>query len=364
MSELLYQIALSKIPKVGPKLTKQLVSYCGGPQYVFEASKKELMAIPAIGAITAQNIINKIGFQEAEAELRFIEKNEIQTFFYTEKDYPHRLKNYDDAPALLYYKGTSNLNAPRIVGIVGTRKPSAQGLAICEELVEGLATYQPLIISGLAYGIDITAHKKSLNIDIETIGVLGHGLGQIYPNAHKRTAYQMVEKGGLLTEFTSQTKPDRERFPMRNRIIAGLCDSLIVVETANKGGSMITANLAFGYNKDVFAVPGRIRDENSKGCNMLIKSHRAALIESAKDIGYVMRWEEIDSSKTVQRQLFTELAPEEQNLVTLLKEHDGLGIDRLSFELQQHQSQLAALLLGLEFKGVLKQVPGKRYVLI
>ncbi|MCB0580885.1 MAG: DNA-processing protein DprA, partial [Phaeodactylibacter sp.] len=257
-----------------------------------------------------------------------------------------------------------DLNAERIVAIVGTRRPSVHGIHTCEELVEGLKPYGVVLISGLAYGIDITAHRKCLALDIPTVGVLGHGLRRIYPAQHQAVARAMAQSGGLLSEYPSYTMPDREHFPMRNRIIAGLCDALIVVETRKKGGSMISAHMANDYNKDVFAVPGRIKDSCSEGCNHLIKCHKAALIEQAADIAYVMRWDEPQAQKAIQKQLFVELTESEKIVVDLLSQYEAVGIDQLTGTLQVANSQMAGLLLELEFKGVIRALPGKRYVLV
>lgn len=364
MSDLLYQIGLSQIPGVGPVLARQLVAYCGSAQAVFEARKKELLAIPNIGETTARNVLNKEALQIAERECAFVARHGITPLFYLDPAYPTRLTNLPDAPVMMYYRGKADLHHPRMVAVVGTRKPSPQGIRACEELIEGLRPYGVQVISGLAYGIDICAHRQSLASDIPTIGVLGHGLGRIYPAQHRSVAERMCGEGGLLTEFISSTSPEREHFPMRNRIVAGLCDALVVVETARKGGSMITAYMANDYHKDVFAFPGRNKDPYSQGCNLLIKSHRAALIEQASDIAYVMRWEESGDQAGKQTQLFAELTEEEKLIVNLLKEHEGISIDHLTFATQFRGSTLAGLLLNLEFKGIIKTLPGKRYTLI
>ncbi len=362
MNDLLYKIAITKIPKVGPVTARNLISYCGGVEAVFEAKKSQLLKIPGIGQATAKLIVEQDVLAAAEQELDFISNNGIQPIFYLDETYPTRLKPYPDAPLMLFYKGTSPLQRPYMLAIVGTRKPSAHGVAICEEIVEGLQGYDVLVVSGLAYGIDATAHKQCVKSGIETIGVLGHGLSQIYPAQHRSLAKQMLEHGGLLTEYTHQEGPDREHFPARNRIIAGLCDALVVVETPQSGGSMISANMAVDYNKDVFAIPGRPKDERSKGCNQLIKTQRAQLIESAEDLINAMNWEKEDRSKNVQRQLFVELDEQEQQLVNLLKEQESLTIDQLAYHTQLQASSLAALLLGLEFKGAVRMLPGKKYI--
>ena len=364
MENLLYKIAITKIPLVGAVTAKNLISYCGGVEAVFKANKKALTKIPGIGEQTADNILKQNVLKEAEKEYQFIEKNGIQPIFYLDKNFPRRLKPYNDCPVMLYYKGNADLNANRIIGIVGTRKPSAHGVAACEELVEGLKAYNPVIISGLAYGIDVTAHKKCVDLGIPTIGVLGHGLGQIYPHIHRNTAYEMVENGGLLSEYTSQVGPDREHFPMRNRIVAGLWDALIVVETAARGGSIITAQQANNYNKDVFAIHGRPKDKNSIGCNKLIKEHRANLYESPEDIAYVLHWEYSEKGEPIQKKLFVDLTEKEKIIIDLLQEEDETGIDKLSFKSKIPNSEMASLLLELEFKGMLKTLPGKRYILV
>ena len=363
MSELLYKIALTLIPQVGPVLARTLVSYCGSPRAVFEASKRELLKVPGIGAHLASNILKQEALARAEQELQFIDEHGIKALFYLDEHYPRRLQPYADSPVVLYYKGEAALNAERIVAIVGTRRPTAHGMRACEELVEGLMPYGVTIVSGLAYGIDVAAHRKCVELGIPTIGVLGHGLKYIYPPTHYNVAQAMIAKGGVLSEFPGSTEPEREHFPMRNRIIAGLCDALIVVETARKGGSMISAEIANNYNKDVFAIPGRVRDPYSEGCNFLIKAHRAALIESAADIAYVMRWDELDSAKVIQQQLFVEMTEAEKSIVDLLAQKGEVSIDHLAAASGKANSELASLLLELEFKGMVRTLPGKRYIL-
>lgn len=363
-NSLIYKIAITKIPKVGNIHAKNLISFCGGVAAVFETSKKALLKIPGIGAGVADAIIKQDVLKIAEQELNFIEKHQVQTYFYLDKNYPNRLKHYPDCPIMLFGKGNMDFNHPRNVAIVGTRKPTPRGKLICEELVEGLQDYGVQIVSGLAYGIDIAAHRKCVQLGMPTIGIMGSGLSQIYPAIHYVTAMEMLENGGLLTEFTSELGPDYHHFPLRNRIIAGLSDALIVVETANKGGSMISAKIANAYNKDVFAVPGRMNDKTSAGCNHLIKIHKANLIESAKDVSYIMRWDKLDQQKNVQKQFFVELTPQEQAIVKVLENTDSKGIDQLSYDTQLHPSEMAGILLELEFKGMIQPLPGKRYMLV
>ena len=360
---LFHHIALTKIPLVGAVVAKNLIAYCGSASAVFGTPKRDLMRIPGIGPLLAENIIKQKIFDEVEEELRFIEKHKVRALTFLDNDYPQRLRQYNDSPLVLYYKGNADLNSSRIVSVVGTRKPSSYGRSICEELIQGLTNYNVMIISGLAYGIDVCAHKKSLEAGIETVGVLGHGLQKIYPATHKDIARKMIQQGGLLTEYPSGTDAEREHFPMRNRIVAGMCDALIVIETNRKGGSMISAEIANGYFKDVFAVPGRPKDPHSKGCNYLIKSHKAALIESADDLVQAMSWDQEGVPKNQQAELFIELSSEEKVVVELLRVNEELSIDQLTMKTCTNSSQMASTLLGLEFKGMLKPLPGKRYVL-
>ncbi|HMG15510.1 MAG TPA: DNA-processing protein DprA, partial [Saprospiraceae bacterium] len=305
----------------------------------------------------------KTVFEKADREISFIEENNIKPLFFLDPDYPKALLPMPDSPVMLYLKGNTKLNGYRTVGIVGTRKPTPEGIANCEAIVEYLKSYGVQIISGLAYGIDATAHRKAVEYGIPNIGVLGHGLDMIYPHNHRSLAKSMENCGGLLSEFPSKTEPDKERFPMRNRIIAGLSDAVIVVETASSGGSMITADMAFNYNKDVFAVPGRPKDKYSQGCNLLIKQNKAALIDNAKDFIHQMMWDQLDKTKEIQTQLFTDLDSKETVIVENIKQKQKATIDELAFTLNTSQSEMAALLLNLEFKGIIKSIPGKRFIL-
>ena len=365
MQDLLYKIALTKIPKVGAITAKNLISYMGGAEAVFRASKKQLLKIPGIGNHIAKEVLNQNVLKDAEQEVEFIEQHDIRPIFYLDKDYPQRLKHYNDCPLLLFYKGISDLNHDRIIGIVGTRKPSQYGISMTEEIVKGLAPYQPIILSGLAYGVDITAHQKSLEMGLETIGILGHGLSRIYPPQHRKIALEMMEKGAVMTEFASHTPPDPQNFPMRNRIVAGLSDALIVVETAEKGGSMITARMAKSYHRPVFAVPGRVKDKMAKGCNELIKDGRAKLLESANDIAEFLKWDAGNEEiKDRQAKLFVTLTDEEKSILDLLQDAEEAGIDKLTFETKINHSKMASLLLDMEFKGLIRMIPGKRYILV
>jgi len=361
---LTYQIALTKIPMVGLWTARLLIGACGSAEAVFSENKKTLTKIPRISPAIVKNILEANPEALSVPDLTFIKEHKIKPLFFTDPDYPSRLKPFSDSPMILYYKGKANLNADRIVSIVGTRTPTEYGKTYCQEIVEGLAKYNVLVISGLAYGIDVTAHQKCLSLQIPTVGVLGHGMSQIYPAAHKPVAARMLEQGGILTQFGPDKGPEREHFPMRNRIVAGMSDAVVVVETARKGGSMITAELANGYNRDVFAVPGRLNDRFSKGCNHLIKIHKAQLLESADDIAYIMRWTEKDASKQRQTALFPELNEHEKNILNLIGETDQINIDQLAYQAELNSSEMATLILQLEFKGLIKTLPGKRFVLI
>ena len=362
--DLIYKIAITKISKVGPVLAKNLISYCGSPKAVFEANKKALLKIPGIGPSIATNILQKKGFIKAEKELRFLADKQVQALFYLDDDYPRRLKHYHDCPIMLYYKGQKQYNHDRVIAIVGTRQPTTRGKAICEEIVAGLQEYKALVVSGLAYGIDITAHRKCVETQVPTIGVMAHGMSMVYPAEHRRISERMLENGGLLTEFTHDTEPEREFFPMRNRIIAGMCDALVVVETANKGGSMISARMANDYSKDVFAVPGRLTDQMSAGCNHLIKIHKAALFESVADIAYILRWDKAEEKGGRQVTLFNELNDAERTIVDLIRTEEEVSLDNLCLKTKINAGEMASLLLDLEFKGLVKPKPGKRFVLV
>lgn len=364
MDELIYKIALTLIPGVGSINGKNLVAYCGGVSAVFMEKKRALLKIPGIGEQTVNSIINQNVFTRAEEELTFIENNRITPLFYLDKDYPVRLKQCNDSPLLLYYKGTSDLNSQKVVAVVGTRKATEYGRDMCRKIIEGLVQYDVLIISGLAYGIDTFSHKAALDFQLETVGVLGHGLDRIYPYANRALAEKMIAKGGLLSEYLSKTIPDRENFPMRNRIIAGMSDAVVVVEAGESGGALITAEIANSYNRDVFAVPGRIGDQYSAGCNKLIKINKAALIQSAGDIGYLLGWNETQKvSQPKQAKLFTELSAEEELIVEVLKNGD-IEIDSLLIKTAISPSRAASVLLNLEFAGIIRCLPGKVYRLL
>ncbi len=362
-NDYIYLIALTKTPKVGPVIAKNLISYCGGAEAIFSESKKNLSKIPGIGMKLSALFNPTSTLKEAEAEMQFIEKNKIQVLSYLDEGYPKRLLNFESSPIVLYYKGTSSLNFNRTVGIVGTRQPSDYGRMMCEKIIEDLLPYKVQVVSGLAFGIDATAHRKCIEMNIPTLGVLGHGLDRTYPTEHESLAKKMCKNGGLLTEFPSGTNPDKENFPMRNRIIAAISDAVVVVESKKKGGSIITAEYANEYNKDVFALPGQVTETLSEGCNKLIKQNKAHLIESASDIAYITRWDEIDSGKVIQKQLFVDLDEKEQKMVNLIRDNKEIAIDAITFKMGMTPSEIASILLSLEFKGMVRALPGKKYIL-
>lgn len=365
MEDLLYKIGLTLIPGIGPVNAKELIAYCGGAKNVFFEKKSALTKIPNIGEKTSKSIVNQEVLPRADEEINFIEKNKIKPIFYLDKEYPPLLKHCSDAPIMLYFKGNTALFGEKNIGIVGTRIASEYGKHICNKIVEDLKPYKPFIVSGLAHGIDTQAHKSALKNELPTIAVLGHGLDMIYPSLNKGLAEKVTNGGGLLTEFISKTIPDRENFPSRNRIIAGMSNAVIVVESGAKGGSLITAEIANSYYRDVFAVPGKITDELSKGCNYLIKTNKASLIQSASDIAYILNWElEEKKEKVIQKKLFVNLSKEQQTIVDFITERKEVSIDEITGSLNMPLSEAAKQLLTLEFEGVLCCMPGKIYKLL
>jgi DNA processing protein len=359
---LLYQIGITLIPGIGAVNGKKLITRCGSAEAVFRSSSRELMAIPGIGQTVVNNILNQKVLKRAEQEIAFLERKGFRALFYQDEDYPQRLLNCYDHPLMLYYRGTADLNYKRIVAFVGTRRATEYGRRQCRELLEGLREKEVLIVSGLAYGIDGCAHRQAVDLDMPTVGVLGHGLDRMYPAPHRKLAEEMLHHGGgLLTEFLSKTNPDRENFPKRNRIVAGMVDAVVVVESDRKGGALITADLANSYNRDVFAVPGRLDDRFSTGCNLLIKTNKAALVQSAEDIGYIMGWDDKRIPAHRQTELFMEMTETEKKLFALLREFGTMGIDKIIIRTGLNPSTVSAALLNMEFNGWVQSLPGKQY---
>jgi DNA processing protein len=361
---LLYQVALTMVPNVGPVQAKLLIEHFKDPEEIFRVKKDHLENIEGIGTIRAKSIKEFEDFNEAAKELAFIEKYKIQTLFITDEQYPHRLLNCYDAPTLLYYRGNVDLNQSKIISIIGTRNNTDYGRQLTEQLISDLQNLKLVIVSGLAYGIDAIAHKAAVDNNLSTIGVLAHGLDKIYPRQHAPLAKQMLFNGGLLTEFKKGTEPDKHNFPRRNRIVAGLADATIVVETAVKGGSIITAELANGYNRDVFAFPGRVNDSKSAGCNYLIKNNKAMLLNSGDELMEWLGWKDKKPKRKHQKELFITLSNEEQILVNILKEKEATHIDEIYLKSGLNSSAVAASMLNLEFQNVVSSLPGKMYKLV
>ena len=368
-NEQIYTLALTRIPGLGLIGACNLIRTLGSASAIFQHRKNLKELIPEVSDKLIKALDCPEAFQRAEEELVFAEKNQIQCLTQNDAAYPSRLRECEDAPLALFYRGNSSLNALRIVSMVGTRHATPYGEEVCNSFVRDLADLCPdvLIISGLAYGIDIQAHKAALQHGFSTIGVLAHGLDRIYPAAHRKTAVSMMDQGGLLTEFMSGTNPDRQNFVKRNRIVAGMSDATIVIESAVKGGALITAELAESYHRDCFAFPGRTTDIYSKGCNELIRNNRASLILSAEDFVKAMGWKTSSNQtrKTVQRELFPDLNEEEKRIVSLLQQHpEGIQINLLVVEANIPINQMSALLFELEMKGVIRALAGGVYRLI
>ncbi len=360
---LIYQVALTQVPHIGAVHAKILLQHFK-VQEIFSTKKHILEKIEGIGSFRANSICRFKDFGAAEKEVAFIEKNKIRPLLYGADDYPRRLMHCYDPPTLLFLKGEVDLNAEKVLGVIGTRNHSEYGKQVTEKLIKDLEDSGLVIVSGLAYGIDAIAHKAALKHKLPTVAVLAHGLNQVYPSEHIPLAREMVrEGGGMLTEFNTISKPDRHNFPVRNRVVAGLCDAVVVIETGMKGGSMITADLANGYNRDVFAFPGRTIDPKSQGCNFLIRKNKAALVNDAAELVEALGWDNEKSKKKslTQRELFIELNPEETRIVDLLRPGEPVHIDEIQFRTGLTPGQIASTLLNLEFRGVIASSPGKSY---
>lgn len=363
--ELIHRIALSMLKGIGPVNARNLVAYCGGVDPIFtdKKLKNTLEKVPRIGPKLIASITDKKVLPAAEKELAYVRKHKLRMLFYLDAEFPKRLKQAEDAPVILFAKGDADLDVQRMVSIVGTRTPTEPGKHLCAELVEGLKEVNATIVSGLAYGIDIVAHRHALKHDLPTIGCVAHGLDKLYPGDHAATAKDMVKHGALVSELPSGSPFAPGNFPARNRVIAGLSDCTIVVESGNKGGSLITADIASSYDREVFAFPGRPTDPRSEGCNRLIQQNKAALVTSAKDVITLMEWLPKKKKAPVQAALFTDLLPDEQALVDILRAKGKASIDDLCVESRMPQGKAAGLLLNLEFSGVVRALPGKVYEL-
>lgn len=363
--DLFYALALLKVEGIGDVTAKKLISHLGSPEDVFKAKNVNLAKIDGIGATLIKNLQNSQVFKLAEAELNFIQKENIEVLFYQDALYPERLKQCYDAPVLLFTSGNINLENRKIISIVGTRQITSYGIDFCKKLISDLAPLNPIIVSGFAYGVDIVAHQAAMENNLQTIGILAHGLNQIYPKTHKKYISKVEQNGGFMTEFWSTSNPDRENFVKRNRIVAGISEATIVIESAEQGGSLVTANLANEYNRDVFAVPGRITDKYSQGCNLLVKTNKAQMLTTASDLIYHLNWDlKKEHSKSIQKQLFVSLEDDEQIIFEFLKNKNKEHLDIISIETKIPVFKLSSLLITMELKGVIRPLPGKYFEII
>jgi DNA processing protein len=361
-NELFHLLALLKIEGVGDIMAKKLIAQCGSAEKVFQAKPNFLKNIDGVGKGLLQNFKNPSVFVLAKNEMDYINKNNISCCSYLEENYPDRLKYCIDGPVLLFSSGVINWNNKKIISIVGTRQVSAHGIDFCKKLIQDLAPLNPIIVSGFAYGVDIVAHQTALENNLQTVAVLAHGLNQIYPKSHKKYVSKIEQKGGFITEFWSTSSPEKENFVKRNRIVAGISEATIVIESAEKGGSLITALLANDYNRDVFAVPGRTTDKFSQGCNNLIKTQRAHLLTSAADLIYILNWEIHNQEKqSIQKQLFVSLNEIEQKIYDYLLAQGKTEIDQIALECDYPVFKTSSVLVNMELKGVIRPLPGKLF---
>lgn len=362
--ELLNLLMLHNLSGIGQINAKKLLQYFGSATNLFQADLKQLSEIDGIGKKRLQTLKDSANLKEAEEELKFIIDNKIDVLYYEDEDYPSRLKQCIDSPILLFSRGNINLKNKPILSIVGTRQITSHGVAFCEQLVSDLAPLKPVIVSGLAYGADIVAHKAAIDHNLQTVACLAHGLNQIYPKVHQKYAAAIENNGGFFTDFFSTAIFDRKNFLSRNRIVAGLSEATIVIESAEKGGSLVTADIAHSYDREVFAIPGRPQDKFSKGCNMLIKQQKAQMITSAADLVYFLNWNIEAKKENKQTQLFINLEGEEKLVFEKLKEIGKAEIDTLSLETKLPTYKLASILMNLELSGHVRPLPGKQFEII
>lgn len=359
--DLFYLLALLKVDGVGDIVAKKLLNHFGNASAIFKAKPNQLAGIDGIGSIMLKNLKDKTIFSKANDELEFIKSDSLNVSFFQDENYPDRLKHCIDSPVLLFSSGSIDLKNRKIISIVGTRQITSYGTEFCRNLIEDLAPLDPVIVSGFAYGVDIVAHQLAMENNLQTIGVLAHGLNQIYPRTHKKYMAKMEENGGFITEFWSSSNPDKEKFVRRNRIVAGMSEATIVIESADKGGSLITANLANDYNREVFAVPGRVTDRYSQGCNNLIKTQKANVLTSAADLVYVLNWDIKKKPKAIQKQLFVTLEPDEQKIYDFLLKNGKELLDLIAIECDLPVFKTSGILVNMELKGVVRPLPGKLF---
>ncbi|HQZ24526.1 MAG TPA: DNA-processing protein DprA [Flavobacterium sp.] len=359
--DLVHLLALQQVEGVGDIVAKKLITHCGNATEVFKTKTSQLANIDGIGSVLLKNLKDKTVFEKAEQELQFIKSNEIKVSYFQDENYPDRLKHCIDGPVLLFTSGNIDLKNKKIISIVGTRQITSYGMEFCRKLIEDLAPLDPVIISGFAYGVDIFAHQLAMEHDLQTIGVVAHGLNQIYPKTHKKYVAKVEQNGGFMTEFWSSSNPEKENFVRRNRIVAGISEATIVIESADRGGSLITANIANDYNRDVFAVPGRTTDKYSQGCNNLIKTQKANLLSSAADLVYILNWDIESKAKPVQKQLFVTLENDEQKVYDYLLKNGKELMDIIALRCDFPIYKISGMLLNMELKGVIRPLPGKLF---
>jgi DNA processing protein len=363
MSEenLFHLMALLRVEGVGDIMAKKLLTHFGSAEAVWNAKNAQLAAIDGVGSVLLKNLKDKSVFEKATQELQFIQNNNIDVCYFQDEKYPDRLKHCIDSPVLLFSSGNIKLKNRKIISIVGTRQITSYGTEFCRKLIEDLAPLDPIIVSGFAYGVDIVAHQLAMDHNLQTIGVVAHGLNQIYPKPHKKYVAKMEQNGGFMTEFWSTSNPDKENFVRRNRIVAGMTEATIVIESADRGGSLITANMANDYNRDVFAVPGRVTDKYSQGCNNLIKTQKANVLTNAADLIYILNWDIKKEVKPVQKQLFVTLDDDEQKVYDYLLKTGKELMDIIALHCDFPIYRISGLLLNMELKGVIRPLPGKLF---
>lgn len=359
--DLFHLLALQRVEGVGDIMAKKLLTLLGNAESVFKAKASQLTGIDGVGSVLIKNLRDKSVFEKANQELDFIQKNEINVAYFQDENYPERLKHCIDGPVLLFTSGNIDLKNKKIISIVGTRQITSYGIEFCRKLMEDIAPLNPIIVSGFAYGVDIVAHQLAIENNLQTIGVVAHGLNQIYPKTHKKYVAKVEQNGGFMTEFWSSSNPDKENFVRRNRIVAGMSEATIVIESADRGGSLITANMANDYNRDVFAVPGRVTDKYSQGCNNLIKTQKANVLTSAADLIYILNWDLEKETKPVQKQLFVTLDADEQKVYDYLLKTGKEVMDIIALQCDFPIYRISGLLLNMELKGVIRPLPGKLF---
>lgn len=359
--ELFAVLKLQATPNVGDIIAKKLIRVIGSAEQIFKEKKSSLLKIDGIGEFVVKQLQKTEIIEQAEHEMNYIQKGAIKYTYFLDENYPRRLKHCVDGPLLLFYDGNVNWNQEKIVSIVGTRNLTNYGRSFCNDLVEHLAAYNPIIVSGFAYGTDICAHKAAIENNLQTFAVLAHGLDDLYPKVHKKYMRSVMENGGFLTEFWHKEKPFRENFLKRNRIVAGISQATIIIESAEKGGSLVTADIANSYNRDVFALPGRFDDAYSKGCNNLIKNNQAHLLNSPDDIVKMLNWDVPQQQEIIQPKLFIDLNLEEQKIYDYLQNNGKQLLDVIAMDCEIPVYKLSSLLIQMELKGAIKSLPGKMF---